>query len=55
MTYDETGKQNLVTTMGSYKNPFNVIVGATLTLEAGDMVPTGKLDATVHIKAHASL
>ena len=41
------GKQNLVDTMGTYKNPFNVIVGATLTLEAGDMVPTGKLDATV--------
>jgi hypothetical protein len=55
MTYDPNGKQNLVMTMGSYKNPFNVIVGATLTLKAGDMVPTGKLDATVHIKAHASL
>ena len=55
MTYTTDGKKNLVTTMGSYKNPFNVIVGATLTLKAGDMVPTGKLDATVHIKAHASL
>jgi hypothetical protein len=55
MTYAPDGKQNLVDTMGNYKNPFNVIVGATLTLKAGDMVPTGKLDATVHIKAHASL
>ncbi len=55
MTYTADGKQNLVTTMGNYKNPFNVIVGATLTLKAGDMVPTGKLDATVHIKAHATL
>ena len=55
MTYTADGKQNLVTTMGSYKNPFNVIVGATMTLKMGDMVPTGKLDAVVHIKAHASL
>jgi hypothetical protein len=55
MTYAPDGKQNLVDTMGNYKNPFNVLVGATLTLKAGDMVPTGKLDATVHIKAHASL
>lgn len=55
MTYDDQGKQNLIDTMGSYKNPFNVIIGATLTVKAGDMVPTGKLDATVHIKAHASL
>jgi hypothetical protein len=55
MTYDAAGKQNLIDTMGNYKNPFNVIVGATLTLKAGDTVPTGKLDATVHIKAHASL
>jgi hypothetical protein len=55
LTYTDTGKQNLVDTMGNYKNPFNVIVGSTLTLAAGDMVPTGKLDATVHIQAHASL
>jgi hypothetical protein len=55
MTYTADGKQNLVTIMGSYKNPFNVIVGATLTLKHGDMVPSGKLDAQVDIKAHAAL
>jgi hypothetical protein len=54
MTYATGGKQNLVDAMGSYKNPFNVIVGATLTLKQGDMVPSGKLDASVDIKAHAS-
>jgi len=55
MTYSPDGKQALVDIMGSYKNPFNVIVGATLTLKHGDMVPTGKLDAQVDIKAHAAL
>ena len=55
ITYATDGKQQLVDIMGTYKNPFNVIVGATLTLKQGDMVPTGKLDAQVDIKAHASL
>ena len=35
-------------------NPFNVIVGSQLVLQEGDPVPTGKLDAIVHIVAHAS-
>jgi hypothetical protein len=41
--------------MSTYKNPFNVIVGSTLVISAGDMVPTGKLDAVIQIKAHAGL
>jgi hypothetical protein len=41
--------------MSNYKNPFNVIVGSTLTLKMGDMVPTGRLDAVVQITAHAGL
>jgi hypothetical protein len=54
ITYATDGKQALVDIMGNYKNPFNVIVGATLTLKQGDMVPSGKLDAQVDIKAHAA-
>jgi hypothetical protein len=54
ITYAANGKQALVSVMGNYKNPFNVIVGATLTLKHGDMVPSGKLDAQVDIKAHAA-
>ena len=41
--------------MSTYKNPFNIIVGSDLRIEAGDPVPTGKLDAVVQIKAHAGL
>lgn len=55
LTFDPSGKQNLVTIMGSYKTPFNVLAGTTLTVMDGQMLPTGKLDAIVHIKAHATL
>jgi hypothetical protein len=54
MVYTATGQQTLVDTMGDFKNPFNVIVGAQLDLRSGQMVPSGKLDANVHIKAHAA-
>lgn len=54
MMYTDTGKQALVDIMGDFKNPFNVIVGSTLVLHDHDPVPTGKLDANVHIKAHAA-
>ena len=54
MVYTDTGKQTLIDTMGDFKNPFNVIVGAQLDLRSGQMVPSGKLDANVHIKAHAA-
>lgn len=62
MTYTPDGKQTLVDTMSTYKTPFNVIVGTggqpddpKLVIKAGDMVPTGKLDAVIQIKAHAGL
>ena len=54
MIFTDTGKAALVQIMGDYKNPFNVIVGSELMLQNGDPVPTGKLDANVNIKAHAS-
>lgn len=55
MQYTTTGKQALVDIMSTFKTPFNVIVGATITLKSGDMLPTGKLDAVVHITAHAGI
>ena len=62
MTFTPDGKQILVDTMSTYKNPFNVIVGTgtdkddpKLTIKAGDPVPMGKLDAVIQIKAHAGL
>ncbi|MEO8844108.1 MAG: hypothetical protein ABI591_02725 [Kofleriaceae bacterium] len=55
MTFTADGQDVLTQTLANFKNPFNVIVGGTLMLHAGDLVPTGKLDANVHIKAHASL
>jgi hypothetical protein len=58
MTYSETGKAELVAIMSTYKTPFNVIIGATppgYTVSSGSPVPQGKLDAVVHIKAHAGL
>ena len=54
MRFTDNGQDVLTQTLANFKNPFNVIVGGTLMLHAGDLVPTGKLDANVHIKAHAS-
>ena len=53
--FTETGKAKLISMMSTYKTPFNVIVGATLTVSAGQMVPQGKLDAVIRIRAHAGL
>lgn len=53
--FTDTGKAKLVSMMSTYKTPFNVIVGATLTVTSGAMVPQGKLDAVIRIRAHAGL
>ena len=49
------GKARLVSIMSTFKVPFNVIVGSTLSVTAGQPVPSGKLDAVLHIRAHAGL
>lgn len=54
MMFTADGKHNLVTMMGSYMTPFNVIVGSTIVIKSGDPFPTGKLTAEVDITAHAS-
>lgn len=54
MMFTANGKTNLVTIMGNYMTPFNVIVGSTILIKSGDPFPTGKLTAEVDITAHAS-
>jgi hypothetical protein len=53
--FTDAGKAQLVSTMSTYKTPFNVLVGSTLTVTAGQMIPEGKLDAVIKIRAHAGL
>jgi len=55
ITFTDTGKADLQAIMATFKTPFNVIVGSTLEVTSGDPVPMGKLDAVVHIVAHAGL
>lgn len=49
------GRAELARIMGSYQTPFNVLVAATVAVAAGDPLPTGRLDAVLKIRAHASL
>lgn len=55
LAFTATGKADLVATMSTFKTPFNVIVGSSITIGQGQSVPQGRLDAVVHIKAHAGL
>jgi hypothetical protein len=59
MVYTMDGKQILVDTMSTFKNPFNIIVGTSkenpIVIKSGQMVPMGKLDAVVQISAQAGL
>lgn len=55
MMFTSNGKAELVSIMSTFKTPFNLIVGSTLTVTSGTPVPEGRLDAVVHIKGHAGL
>jgi hypothetical protein len=55
IAFNANGKAELVNIMSTFKTPFNVLVGSTLVVHMGTPVPMGKLDAVVHIKAHAGL
>jgi hypothetical protein len=54
-TFSATGRAELVNLMSAFKTPFNVLVGSSLLVTANQPVPTGKLDAVIHIKGHAGL
>jgi len=53
--FTSTGRADLIAAMSAFKTPFNVLVGASIVVTASQAVPTGKLDAVVHIKGHAGL
>jgi hypothetical protein len=55
IAFSATGKADLIAAMSTFKTPFNVIVGSTIVVTSGTPFPQGKLDAVVHIKAHAGL
>jgi hypothetical protein len=55
MMFTANGRANLTSTMGNFKTPFNIIVGSTLTMTAGMPVPSGRLDATIKVRAHAGI
>jgi len=41
--------------MGDYRTPFNIIIGTLVDLEAGDLIPQGRLVAVVKVEATAGL
>ncbi len=55
MVFDADGKANLASFMGSYRTPFNVVVGTGIELHQGSPVPQGAMTVKVSIAAHAGL
>lgn len=55
IVFTAAGRDKLVNVMSAFKTPFNVLVGSSILLTAGQAVPTGQLDAVVHITGHAGL
>jgi hypothetical protein len=55
LVFTANGKAQLIAAMRTFKTPFNIMVGATLELAAGQDVPDGMLVAVVHIKGRAGL
>lgn len=55
MAFAADGKANLASFMGSYRTPFNIVVGSTITLHQGQPVPQGAMTVKVSISAHAGL
>lgn len=55
MTFDVDGKANLASFMGSYRTPFNIVVGSGILLHQGTPVPQGAMTVNVSIAAHAGL
>jgi hypothetical protein len=53
--FTASGKAELVNIMSSFKTPFNVLVGSSIVVTAGQPIPMGKLDAVIHITGHAGL
>ncbi len=48
------GRMLLADRMRDYQTPFNLVVGSTVVLRAGDPVPSGRLVADLKVSAHAA-
>ena len=55
MMFTAMGRENLTSTMGNFKTPFNIIVGSTLTMTGGMAIPSGRLDSVIRVRAHAGI
>lgn len=55
LAFTSSGRAQLVNIMSSFKTPFNVLVGSSLLITAGQPVPTGKLEAAISVSAHAGI
>lgn len=55
LMFTPDGKAALVKIMSSFKTPFNVLVGSSLLVTAGQPVPMGKLESVVQISGHAGV
>ena len=55
VVFTDDGKAELVKIMSTFKTPFNVLVGSNLVIRSGQEIPTGRLDAVIRIKGHASV
>ena len=51
----DSGEDSLARYMKDYTTPFNLILGTTVELSAGDEIPSGRLVAVVKADAHAGL
>lgn len=49
------GEGELRAFMGDYRTPFNLIVGTSITIRAGDSMPQGRIATAVSVDAHAGL
>lgn len=47
------GSDALTRHIGDWQTPFNIIVGGTVTMEAGDTIPHGQLEVNVFVDAYA--
>lgn len=50
-----TGESELRAFMGDYRTPFNLIVGSSITVRAGDSMPRGRIETSVSVDGHAGL
>ncbi len=53
--FTATGQADLQNIMASFKTPFNILVGSQIEVDSASQVPTGRLDAVVHVTGKAGL